>query len=262
MTLSSALDLAGKLRPWLTTAAAVVLGGLLLRQCHETARVSEEAAAARQTAALKAQGAPVVDQVQDLGPRLQEALAANGDLRAAVADLEARVKRAGARAAPTAVLQASTGPVPAAAGATPATPRPGDPGSPSGQGCPVCLFRPGDQGEAQVAGLEERTDLGVDLVAGSTSCSRVDPGGQRVRLFGGPWQATLLRAAEVAPPATSDPGWGGSAFGVCVADRCAGGGAVDLPPFRVWHLQVEASAGAGGGPGGAAVLAKVGGRWR
>ena len=112
---------------------------------------------------------------------------------------------------------------------------------------------------AQVDAVKVETKAGNNVLLGAASCWRMDDTSP-VMLYRGPFEAKLSSLA--APVAPEEPGWGVALMFAASADKVGVGPAVLLPSFRVFGMEVDASAGfAAGSRGFVAATAQAGVRF-
>jgi hypothetical protein len=240
------------LTAWWFLPLLLLLAGLWLAWQLNAGRESE--ATARRLAdeaRLRAEGILVVEQAKG---RDLEAEARR--LGARVPELEAELERA-RKAAPgarvTGTVSTSTGGVVAGGSPRPgpacpaAAPPAAAPAPPSGPPAPACVLADGDVGEIRVDQVAMETREGAQLLVGSTSAWRLDPG-PATKVMSGSFRSALSTAKTEPPPAP--PGWGAGLYAGVSREGWALGPALALPPARLWALQLEVVLGAGVGPGG------------
>jgi hypothetical protein len=231
--------------PWSAVVVAGVVVLLLVVAWNRSRSAAGELARHLEAEQLRAAGLEVAGEkaAADLWEEANRASAENEDLRRALE--EARKAANGER--PVLVVRSSTGPTPVSGAARPgAVACPDAPAPPATPPLPVCLLAAGDQGEVLVDEIVLETRGGNRILVGAASAWRASPA--RARLFGGTFNSELGQVDAAAP--ASEPGWGAGVWAGVSREGWALGPALALPPLRLWSLQLEATLGAGLGPGG------------
>lgn len=221
---------------WTPVIVVAVVAGVLAWKLDLGRRAASELARETEKENLRLKGVIAQNQVSEAKLKADAETLARHNAEFA-AELE-RVKKAAPDARPVAVSHATTGrveaggtPVPPSSAATPAT-------------SAACLLRQGDIGEVRVDSATLQTRAGNVVMIGAASAWRLSPEPE-TRLFGG---ALKIEGSVERVPLL--PGWGFGATAWAGRSGWMVGPAASLPPFRLWGLQGELSAGASLGPSG------------
>ena len=242
------------IRPWLVPAVVLVLIvglGLALNKGHR----AEVDLAKEKERREKLEGKLVEEEVskKDLQVRFDEMKKRVPELQAQLDDLTARVGSVKVKE----VVRVVTVPGPAGgeARACPVSPQQGTSAPPAGD----CLVVRGDTLRVEVDEATVETGAGNKVILGAASCWRVSPPPETM-LYRGAFQVPLSQVAELEGPRPVR--WGGALLFVATEDKVGIGPVLLFPPFRVFGLEGDASAGfAAGTRGFVAATVQVGARF-
>lgn len=243
------------IRPWLVPLVVLILIVVLALALNKGHRAEADLAKATERAE-KLQGKLVEMEVSKkaLQGLFDEAKKRIPELQTQLDDLTARVGSVKVKE----VVRVVTIPGPAGGeGRTcPLPPSEGSPPTAPGQDCLVVR---GDTLRVEVDEVTVETGVGNKVVLGAASCWRVAPPPETM-LYRGAFQVPLSQVSELEGPRPVR--WGAALLGVATTDKVGIGPAVLFPPFRVWGLEGDASAGfAAGVRGFVAATAQVGARF-
>jgi hypothetical protein len=242
-------------RPWLVPAVVLVLVVVLALALNKGHRAEVDLAKEKERAE-KLQGKLVEEEVSKkvLQGRFDDMKKRIPELQAQLDDVTARVGKVTVKE----VVRFVTVPG-AAGGEAHPSPNPSSGSNPAAAPAGDVLVLRGDILRVEVDEASVETQAGNKVVVGAASCWRQSPLPETM-LYRGAFQAPLSQVSELEGPRLVR--WGGGLTVVATSDKVGVGPVLLFPPFRVWSMEGDASAGfAAGTRGFVAATAQVGVRF-